>query len=433
MTRIHSVEIGPMDTGMKAAEADRPLDARAVTEQLDHILAHNLFARSARYQSLLRHVVERRLEGDLDRLKERIIGIEVFGRVPDYDNTLDPIVRINASEVRKRLAQYYEGPGRNDNIRIELIPGSYVPILSYKPLETSQPSQPNGNGNTVFRKEETAANSGFTETSAMPYVASPGIPTPRKHRPRVVLAVIAIILIFIVGGSMVALSAHQQRRNETLLRQFWGPALDTNGPVDLSFGDSRLPYAAPSTMVGAVVLGDFNVMKQVQAFLDHQQKPYKKRFGLVGATLPSGTGSIVLVGPYYNAAVRSVTSALRFHFVEENDGRFIWIQDAHAPSQKTWHAADWRTETDMDRSESYAIVARIMDSGGGRPVFVISGTAEPGGEIAGTLLTDSNYIKLLLESAPSDWQHMNLEAVISTRVIGGKPTTPRVLATQFWR
>src|SRR5690349_12367723 len=125
-----------MDTGMKVAEADRPVDTRAVTEQLDRILAHNLFARSVRYQTLLRHVVECRLEGDLDRLKERIIGIEVFGRAPDYDNTSDPIVRINASEVRKRLTQYYEGPGRDDDIRIELISGSYVPILSYRPSET---------------------------------------------------------------------------------------------------------------------------------------------------------------------------------------------------------------------------------------------------------------------------------------------------------
>jgi hypothetical protein len=71
--------------------------------------------------------VERAIEGDIDHLKERALGVEVFGRPPDYDNYADPIVRISAGEVRKRIAQYYHGPGRDREIRIELPLGSYVP------------------------------------------------------------------------------------------------------------------------------------------------------------------------------------------------------------------------------------------------------------------------------------------------------------------
>ncbi|MGA3008614.1 MAG: hypothetical protein ABSD72_00005, partial [Terracidiphilus sp.] len=56
---------------------------------------------------MLSYVVEQTLLGNTDQLKERIIGIEVFDRQPDYDPSADPIVRFTASEVRKRLAMYY--------------------------------------------------------------------------------------------------------------------------------------------------------------------------------------------------------------------------------------------------------------------------------------------------------------------------------------
>lgn len=99
----------------------------AVREQLDRILAHPLFANSKRYPSLLRFVVEQTLDGGADQLKERLIGIEVFGRTPDYDANADPVVRVTAGETRKRLAQYYYDPEHGGELRIELPTGAYLP------------------------------------------------------------------------------------------------------------------------------------------------------------------------------------------------------------------------------------------------------------------------------------------------------------------
>ena len=65
-----------------------------------------LETRLSRYAipGLLRYVVEQTLSGNEENLKERTLGVEVFRRSPDYDTNLDPVVRLSAGEVRKRLA-----------------------------------------------------------------------------------------------------------------------------------------------------------------------------------------------------------------------------------------------------------------------------------------------------------------------------------------
>src|SRR5437016_12255802 len=74
----------------------------AIQAQLERILQNPLFKNSKRYPTLLRYVVERTLDGHPGELKERTLGIEVFGREPDYDTNLDPVVRTTAAEIRKR-------------------------------------------------------------------------------------------------------------------------------------------------------------------------------------------------------------------------------------------------------------------------------------------------------------------------------------------
>src|SRR6516225_4340704 len=102
------------------------LKRAAIQAQLERILANPLFRNSRRYPSLLRYVVERTLDGHPGELKERTLGIEVFGREPDYDTNLDPVVRTTAAEIRKRLAQYYQDPNHETEPRIDLPLGSYA-------------------------------------------------------------------------------------------------------------------------------------------------------------------------------------------------------------------------------------------------------------------------------------------------------------------
>src|SRR5580700_5565626 len=103
--------------------------ATLVREQLERLLAHPLFSNSKRYPALLAYTVEQTLKGNVSELKERSIGIEVFGRSPTYDANADPVVRITAGEVRKRLIQYYYDSSHDGELIIELPSGSYVPLF----------------------------------------------------------------------------------------------------------------------------------------------------------------------------------------------------------------------------------------------------------------------------------------------------------------
>ena len=120
------------------AVCDQPEGTRPAPEevrrQLVRLLASPLFQHSKHYPGLLRYIVNETLEGRGSHLKERALGVDVFSREPDYDTNADPVVRTTACEVRKRIAQYYHEPGREDEIRIDLPAGAYVPEFHFLPM-----------------------------------------------------------------------------------------------------------------------------------------------------------------------------------------------------------------------------------------------------------------------------------------------------------
>src|SRR3974390_1936792 len=121
------------------AEVARPPHFSAsIREELDRILSSPEFRTSKRSQDFLKYVVEHALTGQADLLKERTIGIEVFGRSTDYDPGEDATVRVKAGEVRKRLGLYYAEQGVHDSVRIELPLGTYIP--EFRVVEAGAPA-----------------------------------------------------------------------------------------------------------------------------------------------------------------------------------------------------------------------------------------------------------------------------------------------------
>lgn len=104
-----------------------PKQANSIRSALESVISSDAFAGSKRCQDFLRLVVDHALAGELDALRERMIGVEMFGRPVDYDTSNDAVVRVRATEVRKRLSQYYREAAQTPAVRIELPPGSYVP------------------------------------------------------------------------------------------------------------------------------------------------------------------------------------------------------------------------------------------------------------------------------------------------------------------
>jgi TolB-like protein/Tfp pilus assembly protein PilF len=114
-----------------------PGQAATIRKGLEEIVSSSAFAGSKRAREFLHLVVEHALNDRTDFLKERMIGVEMFGRPVDYDTANDAVVRVKATEVRRRLAQYYQEAGRASPLRIELPVGSYVPRFVWSREESS--------------------------------------------------------------------------------------------------------------------------------------------------------------------------------------------------------------------------------------------------------------------------------------------------------
>jgi Tol biopolymer transport system component len=105
-------------------------EAQAVRAQTDRILRSKWFVRSPRIQRLFTYLVESTLAGQDKRLKESVVGMEVFDRPPDYDPKADSIVRVEMRRTRTKLRDYYVNEGQSDDVLVWLDKGSYVPIFA---------------------------------------------------------------------------------------------------------------------------------------------------------------------------------------------------------------------------------------------------------------------------------------------------------------
>jgi adenylate cyclase len=117
-----------MDAGRGVSDADpEPISRDLILAQLGHILASRGFDASRRNRAFLRFIVEESLAGHADRIKAYTIATGVLGRDEAFDPQADPIVRIEASRLRRSLERYYLLAGQDDPIRIDIPKWGYVP------------------------------------------------------------------------------------------------------------------------------------------------------------------------------------------------------------------------------------------------------------------------------------------------------------------
>ena len=144
-----------------------------VLDEMNRLLADPTFKSSKRCQAMLVPLINYALAGDFNGLKERTLGVEAFGRDPDYDTNTDPIVRTTATEIRKRLAQWYQEPSRPHSVRIRLVPGSYLPEFDFDPQDQQK--------ETAERKagllEEVAALPILSQPTRLPVLAEQSVAT----------------------------------------------------------------------------------------------------------------------------------------------------------------------------------------------------------------------------------------------------------------
>jgi hypothetical protein len=108
-------------------------DIASLQQHLKEVIDGDVFKGSHRSGQFLQYVVDQAIAGHFESLKERVIGMELFGRSASYDTGDDAIVRVTASDVRKRLLQHYGRYGATSEYRINLPSGSYIPEITRVP------------------------------------------------------------------------------------------------------------------------------------------------------------------------------------------------------------------------------------------------------------------------------------------------------------
>jgi hypothetical protein len=398
--------------------AARRLDPAIVRAHLERILLSAPFRNSKRYPALLRYVVEQELNGASSELKERTIAIDVFARDPTYDPGADPVVRISAGEVRKRLAQYYQEVTNPDQMRIELPVGSYRPefvtVIPAPPPPSLLPAQP-----------------------ALPLVGevlAKNESHGRSNRSMVAASVLASLAV-LAGLTWLYLATRP-----TALDLFWRPVIRQTHSVTLCLGRSNFRAADPSSGFShpadphqaAVAWWDAETLARVAGLV--QSKGASLRlFREDEATFSDfQQRPAVLIGAYNDQWTLELMSRMRYTF--QRTGRFQWIADRDRPSFQDWKNDLGQTDEqgNLALKQDYAIISRVANPRTGFITVTVAGLWGYGTLAAGRFLTDPKYIQDFARRTGFNFEKGNIQLVIGTEVIQGKPGPPRVLAATSW-
>jgi hypothetical protein len=397
-----------------------PERTEQVLAELDRVLASPVFRASRRCQNLLRSITEHTITGDVDCLKERALGIEVFSRPPDYDTSQDPIVRASAAEVRKKLAQYYQEAGHESETRIELPSGSYLAEFPF--------------------------NAERRLTSVVP---------PRSHRRHKRIAACVALAVSLIIAAVLA--PWNWRRTD--LDDLWAPVLKSPGTVLVCVGlqaaynlrSARAqdtiqgligtpPGAAPIPPIRDedlillrdryVALDDALCLVRITSLLERYRKPYRIRVERSTSFADLRDTPAVLIGAFDNPWTLRTAGQLRFTFRKDSEHDIGMVHDSEHPENSEWMLKDYWPNWDVPID--YAIVTRMVDTTTDRPVIIAAGLTQYGTIGAGEFLTNPQYFSEAARRLPANWQKKNLQIVLRVPVVNRISGRPRILATHLW-
>jgi hypothetical protein len=425
-----------MDANLPADLTKSSIPIADVRAALEDILHSEAFSNSRRCCDFLSYVVEQVLAGVPHELKERTIAVAVFGRTPSYDSHEDAIVRINASEVRKRLGYYYAGPGKQAAIQISLPRGGYVPIFTHVFTHAAQPAAQAVNfvpGNSLSgavhhgKAEETGIDAGPTKVQSAVVVG-------RQRRTRMWVSLCSVLVLSTITIWVWSRVHHKP----SFLEEFWAPALHTAAPVYLvaaaapvfvayAPGDN-LPTQTSTEYVATsdqfVGQGDMLASHRIAAMLENMHQPYEVKASNSVDVRDLPRRAVVLIG-YSSTQWESISKGLRYYIDGERAGM---ITDRGKDTE--WYPR--HLTKDLHADEDYAIVSRFVDPGTRALVVLVSGATQYGTEGAAMLVTDGDMLHNALRDRPPGWGSKNVQIVLHMKVIANSPATPEVVATYYW-
>jgi hypothetical protein len=452
MSQAHQTETKTIELS-KIARTEE--DIGLIQQHVKEVVEGAAFRGSQRSGQFLRYIVDQAIARHFDALKERVIGVELFGRDPSYDTGDDAIVRVTASDVRKRLLQHYGRFGAASEFRISLPPGSYVPEITrdlthdIPPIHTDAPHD-------VVESKAHAENHEQTASGSPIEIHVGG----RSHR-WIAICLAATVVNLALWGFFLYRFSHRSSSASAILP--WSVLLDsrhalqiitsdpdiaeiqgyTGQPISVSDYANHTYIPEPDKLTPEVnhlshILLRGNKAAQVDApiavsiaELAHSSvrkiEVHPAR-GIQLANLQTDDNFVILGSPRSNPWSAFFSDQLNFRFVyDKNSGQEI-IRNIHPRSieqpQYVPTGLGWAT------GQSYAIVALVRNPDQNGHVLLVAGANAEGTEAAGKLVTDLPRLSTALRncgispSAPQPY----FELLLRLNMMAGSPTSLNVEA-----
>ncbi|MGO9494936.1 MAG: hypothetical protein ACLPZY_21775 [Terracidiphilus sp.] len=221
---------------------------------IERVAASEQFSRSARLRDFLLYVGRRSLKEGSPEIHEQEIGAKVFGRPESYDRTSDNIVRVNATELRKRIDSYFAQDGARETLIFEIPRGGYKPVFRWRLPELPDP------------KTSAAAEPAHDAAQGLPTA----IATRRRSYAVIVLTLICLSLaaacVILFQQNRVMRAALHPWEGQPAVAAFWNGFLDSHRQTDVVLPDDSASVIEDITG-NPITLGEYlsrNYVRQVQ-------------------------------------------------------------------------------------------------------------------------------------------------------------------------
>jgi hypothetical protein len=414
-------------------------------EQLERIVRSKHFRNSKRYPTFLRFVVEQTLLGKTEGLKERTLGVDVFARPNHYDTNEDPIVRVTAGEIRKRIAQYYQEPGHEEELRIDLPLGSYVPhfLPAAHAIHIAEHDHLRDQSGASIATAS-ALEHEMVGPEAIALAATQSVAGMGRWKRNFLFG----LLFMLVTAAVLAGILQSNHLRDQGIKYFWQPVIDSRAPALIVIGvhsldergqDEPTKIHASSmqdgqeNMLAAMVRSDMVPVSDIVSYseitdlLTRRTHVYRTK-GSADTTFEDlRQGPVILIGGLDNVWTKRLVAPLRYSFFASSQLE-SYIRDSKDPSH-VWKFDNMQLVSGDSRD--YAIVASYFDSTIGQHVLVVAGIGKAGTQAAAEFVTSDQDLKAWLteEKVPLG---KNVELVLSTEILDGQPGPPHVVASSIW-
>ena len=429
---------------------------------LEDILGSSVFKSSKQCQHLLRYIVKYSLQDRDELLRERIIGVSVFGRSLDYDTGNDPVVRARVAEVRKRLAQYYQGH-RQAKAHISIPKGSYKATFSTECPSSPAPepkSDLESSEGFYLAKDAPSAAFSASITEAEPGSAThPSVSSSDRRWLRYTIGALALFLI----GALLVWSRHQLQDAAAISPSsaLWRTLLSQGPPTIFVPGDAELVMAGIHTH-RRVPLSDYMTRRYVAlddcssspcspalektvaqrhdtsivdttvgiqlARLSDARHPFQIRYARDVRIDELQNNNVVLCGgELANPWVTMYQDHLNF-YLKSIDTTYEVVNRSPEKSE----ADSYLDNSHVSGAASYGLISYLPNIAGTGRVLILQGTTQAGTEAAVELVLNPKKLDaILLPHVNGRKEVPSFEILIRTENLNDSSPSSEVVATRF--